>query len=118
MDSLSEIINRLQEPTGDGTPPPSDPVPCPRCGGAGFLRYDVPYGDPNFGRLQTCACRVRDVAASRAARFRDLSHLGPLETKRFASFAPDKGLNAFSRDALGTALRIARDYATMPQGWL
>jgi DNA replication protein DnaC len=117
MDSLSEIINRLQRTAGDDAVTP-EPEPCPRCGGAGFLRYDVPYGDPNFGRLQTCGCRTGETATLRAARFRELSRLGPLESKRFSTFAPEKGINAFSRDALGTAFRIAREYAAAPAGWL
>lgn len=116
-DSLSEIIDRLQRTASDEVMPPAPSV-CPRCGGAGFLRYDAPYGDPNFGRLQACGCRSREIAAGRVARFRELSHLGPLEHKRFAGFSPEKGLNAFSRDALGTALGIARDYANTPSGWL
>ena len=117
MDSLSEIINRLQAPSPDAAPVDAD-KPCPRCAGAGFLRWDVPYGDPNFGKLQACDCRSREVVADVTARLRDMSRLGPLETKRFAGFRPEKGVNAFSRDALATALRIAREYATAPAGWL
>jgi DNA replication protein DnaC len=118
MDSLSEIINRLQQTAGDDVEAPEPLAQCPRCGGTGFMRYDVPYGDPNFGKLHTCDCRLREVSAGRAARFRELSRLGPLENKRFETFSPEKGLNAFSRDALATALRIAREYAAQPGGWL
>ncbi len=120
MDPISDIINRnrVSGTTGAAVPPVPELPPCPRCGGAGFLRYDVPYGDPNFGRLQACECRSREIATNRAARFRELSNLGPLGTKRFDNFSPEKGLNAFSRDALATALRIASDYASAPSGWL
>lgn len=117
MDSLSEIIKRLQYTAGDEAAPPDTPA-CPRCGGTGYLRYDVPYGDPRFGQLQPCGCRTREIAAGRAARFRELSRLGPLEAKRFHTFLPEKGVNAFSRDALATALRIAHEYAEAPAGWL
>jgi len=27
---------------------------CPNCGGIGYVRYNVPPGDPRFGRLQMC----------------------------------------------------------------
>ena len=27
---------------------------CPECGGAGYVRYDVPVGHPKFGRLERC----------------------------------------------------------------
>jgi DNA replication protein DnaC len=91
---------------------------CQRCGGVGFMRYDVPFGDPNFGKLLPCACRSRERSAARAIRFRELSRLGPLETKRFDDFQPERGINSYSRDALATALRVARDYAAAPNGWL
>ena len=35
---------------------------CPYCGGVGYLRADVPVGHPNFGRLEICVCRQRDVS--------------------------------------------------------
>jgi DNA replication protein DnaC len=82
------------------------------------MRYDVPVGDPNFGKLQPCACRTRERSAARATRFRELSRLGHLEAKRFADFQPERGINSYSRDALATALRLARDYAAAPHGWL
>lgn len=27
---------------------------CPTCGGVGYIRYDVPFGDPKFGRTFPC----------------------------------------------------------------
>jgi DNA replication protein DnaC len=117
MDPISEIINRLQHTASDDAVLPEAPV-CPRCRGTGFLRFDVPVGDPNFGKLEVCGCRTREIAAGRAARFRELSHLGPLLSKRFETFHPEKGASAYSRDALTTALRIAREYAANPGNWL
>ena len=82
------------------------------------MRYDVPVGDPNFGKVLPCACRTRERSAARASRFRELSRLGPLAGKRFDDFQSERGLNSYSRDALSMALRVARDYAAMPSGWL
>ena len=117
MDPLSELINRLRYTASDDIAEPAT-LTCDRCGGAGFLRYDVPLGDPNFGKLQPCGCRSREIASSKAARLRELSHLGPLHSKRFAEFHPEKGVSAYSRDALSSALQIARAFAERPHGWL
>lgn len=39
-------------------PPLNPPDPnCPICGGMGVYSYDVPYGDPRFGKTEVCACR-------------------------------------------------------------
>jgi len=35
---------------------PADPD-CPMCEGKGVYSYDVPYGDPRFGKTEVCACR-------------------------------------------------------------
>lgn len=91
---------------------------CPRCKGTGFLRYDVPFGDPNFGKVMPCGCKSQDVAASRANKFRELSHLGPLSQKSFANFDVQRSSSPFSRDALEIALRTAQEYAEAPAGWL
>lgn len=39
-----------------GTLNPADPD-CPMCDGKGVYSYDVPYGDPRFGKTEVCACR-------------------------------------------------------------
>lgn len=36
---------------------------CGDCGGLGWLRYDRPLWDPQFGQLYPCACRVGDHVA-------------------------------------------------------
>lgn len=117
MEPISRLVTRLPRLIDDDTAN-STPEPCPRCGGAGFMRYDAPLGDPNFGKVLPCACRTRERSAARATRFRELSRLGPLETKRFDDFRPERGINSYSRDALATALQVSRDYAAMPNGWL
>lgn len=36
---------------------------CPICGGIGWIRYDVPVYDPQFGRMQVCPNRLPEVLA-------------------------------------------------------
>lgn len=117
MEPLADIIARMQVRATDAEPQPSTAA-CSRCGGTGFLRYDVAFGDPNFGKLKTCGCRTHEVAASRARKFRELSHLGPLQHKTFDNFELRRGTSAFSRDALHVAHRVAQEYAEAANGWL
>lgn len=56
---------------------------CPECGTAaesGFFRYDVPVGDPNFGKLQRCENVYH--ARQREKRQQQVSQLGPEDIKR------------------------------------
>ncbi|HEX6291672.1 MAG TPA: ATP-binding protein, partial [Herpetosiphonaceae bacterium] len=117
MEPLSDILARMRVNPDDSHPEPATAV-CPKCNGMGFLRYDVPYGDPNFGKLMPCGCKAQEIAASRASKFRELSHLGPLQHKRFENFDLHRGSSAYSRDALQVALRVAQEYAAEPAGWL
>jgi DNA replication protein DnaC len=117
MEPLSDILARMRV-NPDETELEQPQASCPKCGGMGFLRYDVPYGDPNFGKLMPCGCKAQEIAASRANKFRELSHLGPLQHKRFESFDLRRGSSAYSRDALQIGLRVAQEYAAAPDGWL
>ncbi len=117
MDPISDILARMRIPAPDDNIQ-ATPETCARCNGAGFLRYDVPFGHPNFGKLHPCGCKTHEVSASRANKFRQLSHLGPLEHKNFANFDLRKGTSAFSRDALQVAQRVAQEFAAAPHGWL
>jgi DNA replication protein DnaC len=117
MEPIADILARLQI-NASNSDEAEVPTACRRCGGTGFLRYDVPFGDPNFGKLQPCGCKTHEVASSRARKFRELSHLGPLQHKSFDNFDLRRGTSAFSRDALEVARRIAGEFADAPRGWL
>lgn len=34
---------------------------CPRCKGAGYVRYNVEFGHPDFGKPKLCNCRMAEV---------------------------------------------------------
>lgn len=87
---------------------PAAPI-CMLCKDAGWLRYDVPFGDPNFGQLQRCPCRhAQSVAKQRAYSGLDL---GSADPRTFDTFNPDL-------PGVGEAFRRCRDYADQPSGWL
>jgi DNA replication protein DnaC len=84
------------------------------------LRADVPIDHPNFGRLQICVCRQRDVSEQVRNRLYSLSHLDELKGLTFESFEPRgrKGLGEMQASSLEMAFNQARHYAQNLTGWL
>jgi DNA replication protein DnaC len=87
------------------------PIVCPTCGGAGYVRMDVPLGDPGFGKPVPCQCREREWEDRRRAELRRFSSLDPFYEKTFDTFNPKV-------QGVREAFESARRYATDPQGWL
>jgi DNA replication protein DnaC len=84
---------------------------CPICNGAGYVRLDVPLGDPAFGQAVRCECKERQIAERDRGTLRRLSNLDPFRDKTFEKFdAAVPGV----REAYDVALRYAED----PMGWL
>ncbi len=89
---------------------PAEPV-CSTCKGVGYYLLDVPVGDPNFGVLMPCACKMAEKEQRAADELRRLSNLGPFEGKTFENFDPDV-------PGVRRAFVRARNYARNPRGWL
>jgi len=86
----------------------------------GYLRSDVPVGHPNFGRLDICVCRQRDVSQQVRERLYSLSRLDELKGLTFDSFQPrgQKGLGEMQATSLEMAFNQAYHYAKSLNGWL
>lgn len=91
---------------------------CPLCGGAGYLRRDVPVGHPLFGQPMPCECKERELEERRhqeeEARLRQLDRffsLDPFKDKTFENFH-------FQAPGMHEAFDVASRYATDPWGWL
>ncbi len=101
----------------DSTP---SPEVCPICGGLGFLRRDLPIGDPNFGKLVPCICKQNET--NQAARFRlyQLSNLEAFKSMSFSSFSVQGRLGLADEQirSLQYALSQAQQFAGNPRGWL
>ena len=64
MKDIKHVLSELQEnvlsrnlqnaPQPSSTPRLLCLPDCPVCGGVGYVRYDVPFGDPRFGKLSPC----------------------------------------------------------------
>lgn len=84
---------------------------CPRCKGAGYLRVDVPFGHPQFGKPIACTCKEAERKERRQEQLRALSHLGELAEQRFTTFKVQV-------PGARQACQVALAYAQQPRGWL
>jgi DNA replication protein DnaC len=92
---------------------------CTICGGAGFLRRDVPVGHPEFGKVSPCSCQLPRLRAAHLADLRAMSNLDAVSRYTFATFRPcGVGLTEERQHNLRYAYETARAYAEEPQGWL
>ncbi len=89
------------------------------------MRFDVPMGDPKFGRLEACVCRAADIAEGARNRLFEMSRLDQLSHLTFEKFDARGNKNAkfmTPQDAhsLQAAREMAENFARNPkgQGWL
>jgi DNA replication protein DnaC len=92
---------------------------CPRCGGAGFLRRDVPLDHADFGKAFPCECVRSETPETRVARLQRYSSLGPLTRLTFANLIEHgRSTNPRDRELFRGLVRDARAFAEEPQGWI
>ncbi len=111
--STSEGILPSTEPEA---PEPPEPT-CSICLDRGWVRLDVPLGDPNFGKAMPCVCQQQEL--QQASRLQRYSNLGPLVRLTFSNLNP-YGLTELSEnhDAFAEAYKEALRFAQSPEGWL
>jgi len=97
------------------TAPPSSHDPCPICKGAGYLRADVPYGHPNFGKPIACECKEAERKEKRRLQLEDISNLGAFRNQTFENF---KIHSSSVHPRVQDAFNVAREFAQNPYGWL
>jgi len=94
-------------------------TPCPICGGVGFLRREVPFDHPDFGRAVPCECKLRETQQATLDSLRTASGLVHLTQMTFATFRPEGiGLPPDKRKNLRDAYETARQFARHPNGWV
>ncbi|MGE5223985.1 MAG: ATP-binding protein, partial [Omnitrophica WOR_2 bacterium] len=98
---------------------PGDPG-CPICHGIGYLRLDVPLGHPDFGKLEICTCRQRQVSEQVRDHLYTLSNLEELKHMTFENFQPRGrvGEGRMRADSLELACNQAMIFAQKLEGWL
>ncbi len=88
---------------------------CPKCRGAGYLRVDVPFGHPNFGRPVPCECKEAEWREKRRQELFELSELGAFQHKTFKNF--NVHFSGIHHSVI-EAFEVACAYAQEPNGWL
>ena len=92
---------------------------CPVCGGAGFLRRDLPLDDPEFGKVVPCSCAATESEAERQDRLQRYSSLGPLTRLTFDNLiANGRSSNPRDRQLFAGLVADAKAFAESPQGWM
>jgi len=85
---------------------------CLICKGAGYVRADVAYGHPNFGKPIACVCKEAECKEKRRQQLRSISNLDAFKDKTFKTF--NHNVSPSVKRAYDTAL----EYANEPDGWL
>jgi DNA replication protein DnaC len=85
---------------------------CPICKGAGYLRADVPFGHPNFGKPIACECKEVERKEKRRLQLQEMSNLGNVGNKSFQNF------NQNVSGVVRLAYQDVVNYAEDPKGWL
>jgi DNA replication protein DnaC len=117
VDEASSYPDLVSMPPAASTPPAIQPgerqggSSCPLCGGAGYVRLDVPLGDPSFGKAVACRCKEQQLAERRRLELARFSSLDAFRDKTFATFDP-------TIPGTREAYEAARRYAADPHGWL
>ncbi len=98
---------------------PGDPE-CPVCHGLGYVRYELPVGHPEFGRLHDCACRQAQIQQKVYQRLFAFSNLSELAHLTFDNFLPRGRVGVMPQHAssLEFAYNQASIYARTLKGWL
>ena len=93
---------------------------CPYCEGLGYLRNDVPLGHPEFGKVEICTCRNKQVARQVGQRLFALSNLDELRHLTFENFKSRGrvGLAPLQADSLERAYNHAHQFSQNLNGWL
>ena len=91
---------------------------CAICGGAGFVRLDVPLTHPQFGKAVACSCKRHEINGKRLERLRQAGNLQHLAHMTFDTFQTESsGVPEISM-SLNEALNTSREFANHPAGWL
>lgn len=89
------------------------------CEGLGMIGYDVPIGDPRFGKLYRCPNFPIEKDVDHQERLRKISNLGAYAEKNFKNFYIDSPAHSIpERQSLEMAYNLAQAFARKPEGWL
>lgn len=98
---------------------------CSLCGGPalcddiGYVRKDVPIGDPDFGKAFPCPARPVSMTTAIVGALNESSSVVSLTHMTFDNFMPQGlGISAEKQKNLQRAYDVAFQFAEEPRGWL
>ena len=125
MTGISTVLSKVRANTVNLSEPSHEVKPlgdpnCPQCCGVGYVRFEVPVGHEKFGKLESCVCRAKDVAASARSRLFAMSNLERLGNLTFENFNVSgnekaKFMTPQERNSLHQAFEVCKEFDT---GWL
>jgi len=129
MESLGDILKRTPAPKStaedmatssrDKDTAETGENECPLCKGKGWLRHDVPFGHPDFGKVVPCKCTEKEFEDERLSRLERYSNLGPLTRLTFDNLLQrGRSSDLQNQDRFYRCYQTARAYAESPKGWL
>jgi len=89
-------------------------VRCERCKDAGYLRANVPFGHPQFGKPIECECKTAQKKEARRRKLWEQSKIDQQVDFCGATFETFQ----FWQDGVGEAYEAAEAFATSQRGWL
>lgn len=107
---------RIIDGTGAHKPPSHQPAyNCPKCKDLGFLRVNVPYGHPQFGKDVKCECRIAMDKAKEQEVLKNMSGI-----MQYDGRYEDADFEHFKKRLPGVkeAYNAAFSFAHEPDGWL
>lgn len=93
---------------------------CPICKGVGYVYFNVPESDPNFGNVHVCECSAKKLLSAKKENMFSMSNLQAYRDKTFDNFNPQgrAGLREDQMASLQYALNQALLFARNRNKWL
>ncbi len=89
------------------------------CDDIGYVRKDVPIGDPDFGKAFPCPARPVSMTTAIVGALNESSSVVSLTHMTFDNFMPQGlGISAEKQKNLQRAYDVAFQFAEEPRGWL
>jgi DNA replication protein DnaC len=119
--SKLQTVQRKSQPTRQVPQPQPTQAPplatganktiCAICHGAGYLRINVPFGHPSFGKPLACTCKEAEWKEKRRQQLRAMSNLDAFRQQTFVSFNT-------RISGVKDAYDAAKDFVENQIGWL
>ena len=116
---ITEVISMTEKTDKPTTAATKRKDVCPICGGFGYIRYERPIDDPDFGKIHPCKCQIAQKQQESGERLFEISNLRAYQNMTFDTFDV-RGLcsSQQANTTLEVAYNAAKNYSHQANGWL